>query len=94
VRHAGGSSSRAAVGALRIANTVGAVLSNRRVLGDTPSGPLFAGTAALIALAVVSLLWPAWVGWPLGVLAAWFALNLGIAAWRLRRKRSKDARDG
>jgi cardiolipin synthase len=92
VRHAGGSSSRAAVGALRIANTVGAVLSNRRVLGDTPSGPLFAGTAALTVLAVVSLRWPAWVGWPLGVLATWFALNLGIAAWRLRRKRSKAAR--
>jgi cardiolipin synthase len=88
----GGSSSRAAVGALRIANTVGAVLSNRRVLGDTPSGPLFAGTAALTVLAVVSLRWPAWVGWPLGVLAAWFALNLGIAAWRLHRKRSKAAR--
>jgi cardiolipin synthase len=92
MRHAGGSSSRAAVGALRIANTVGAVLSNRRVLGDTPSGPLFAGTAALTVLAVVSLRWPAWVGWPLGVLAAWFALNLGIAAWRLHRKRSKVAR--
>jgi cardiolipin synthase len=92
VRHAGGSSSRAAVGALRIANTVGAVLSNRRVLGDTPSGPLFAGTAALVVLAVVSLLWPAWVGGPLGLLAGWFALNLGIAAWRLRRKRSKAAR--
>jgi len=92
MRHAGGSSSRAAVGALRIANTVGAVLSNRRVLGDTPSGPLFAGTAALTVLAVVSLRWPAWVGWPLGVLATWFALNLGIAAWRLRRKRSKAAR--
>jgi cardiolipin synthase len=32
------------------------------------------------------------VGWPLGVLATWFALNLGIAAWRKRRKRSKAAR--
>ena len=91
VRHAGGSSSRAAVGALRIANTVGAVLSNRRVLGDTPSGPLFAGTAGLTLLAVVSLLWPAWVGWPLGVLAAWFALNLGIAAWRVYRGRRRPA---
>jgi len=92
VRRPGGSSSRAAVGALRIANSVGAVLSNRRVLGDTASGPMFAGAAALAGLAVVSLLWPAWIGWPLGVLAGWFALNLAIAAWRgYRRRRQRPA---
>ncbi|WP_199101194.1 hypothetical protein [Dyella sp. ASV21] len=35
----GGSSSRAAASALRIANTVGAALTDRRVLGDTATGP-------------------------------------------------------
>jgi cardiolipin synthase len=85
VRRGGGSSGRAAAGALRIANSVGAALTNRRVLGDTSSGPLFIGTLVLAALAVVAILWPAWIGWPFGVLAGWFALNLGIRSWRLRK---------
>ena len=85
-RHAGGSSGRAAAGALRIANTVGAALTDRRVLGDTATGPLMLGTLALGVIAVVAILWPAVIGWPLGVASAWFALNFGIRAWRLRRR--------
>jgi len=87
VRRGGGSSGRAAASALRIANSVGAALSNRRVLGDTSSGPLFIGTLGLTALAVIAILWPAWIGWPFGVIAGWFALNLGIRSWRLRKRR-------
>ncbi len=87
VRHGGGSSSRAAVGALRMANSVGAVLSNQRVLDATSSGPLLSATVALALFALIAILRPAWIGWPLGVLAAWFALNLGIASWRTYRRR-------
>ena len=78
---------------MRIANSVGAVLSNRRVLGDTTSGPLVIGTVVLAALAVVAFLWPAWIGWPLGAIAAWFALNLGIRSWRVRKRRWRELRD-
>lgn len=85
-RRMGGSSSRAAAGALRIANSVGAAITDRRVLGDTETGPLVMGTALLLALAVVAMFWPAVVGWPLAVLALWFALNLGIRAWRARQR--------
>jgi cardiolipin synthase len=84
VRHGGGSSSRAAVGALRVANSVGAVLSQSRVLSETASGPLFSATMGLALLALIAFLWPAWVGWPIGIIAGWFALNLGIASWRTR----------
>ena len=84
--HGGGSSGRAAAGALRIANTVGAALTDRRVLGDTATGPLLIGTLALTTLAAVAILWPAVISWPLGILAAWFALNFGARAWRLRRR--------
>jgi cardiolipin synthase len=93
VHRSGGSSGRAAAGALRIANSVGAVLTNRRVLGDTSSGPLFIGTLALATLAVIAILWPAWIGWPFGIVAGWFALNLGIRAWRVRRRRWRDLRE-
>ncbi len=82
----GGSTSRAAAGALRIANTVGAALTDRRVLGDTARGPLLAGIAVLAVLAVVALAWPKVVSWPIAVLAAWFALNLAIRLWRLRKR--------
>jgi cardiolipin synthase len=93
-RHGGGTTSRAAAGALRIANTVGAALSDRRVLGDTATGPLLVGTAVLLVFAVIALRWPAAVSWPLGVLAVWFALNLSIRNWRLgRRRAARKARD-
>lgn len=93
VRHGGGSSGRAAAGALRIANSVGAVLTNRRVLGDSSSGAPLIGTLVLLALTIVAFLWPAWISWPLGVIAAWFALNLGIHSWRTRRQRLARQRE-
>ena len=83
----------AAVGALRIANSVGGVLSTHRVLGDASSGPLLTGALALAALAVITILWPAWIGWPFGVLAGWLAFNLGIRGWRLRQRRQRELRD-
>ena len=89
VRHGGGSSSRAAVGALRIANSVGAVLTNHRVLEDAAGGALLISTLLLTVLAVTAILWPAWIGWPFGIIAGWFAFNLGIASWRAWRERRK-----
>jgi len=90
VRGGGGSSSRAAVGALRIANSVGAVLSNHRVLGTTASGPLFLGALGLTIMTVIAILWPAWIGWPFALLAAWFAINLGVRGWQVRRRQRRD----
>jgi len=89
VRHGGGSSGRAAAGALRLANSVGAALGHRRVLGATSAKPLFLAATALLLLGVVAALWPAWIGWPLAVLCGWFALNLGIRGWRLRRRHQR-----
>lgn len=93
-RGAGGSSSRAAASALRIANNVGAALSAHRVLGDTSSTPPLLGAAVLLALAIIAALWPAFIGWPFAVLAAWFALNLGVSGWRLWRRHRHGVRDG
>lgn len=89
VRHGGGSSSRAAVGAMRMANSVGAVLTNHRVLEDAAGGVLLVSTLLLTILAAIAILWPAWIGWPFGIVAGWFALNLGIAGWRARRAQRK-----
>jgi len=83
-RHVGGSSGRAAAGALRIANTMGAALTDRRVLGNTETGALLSATLLLAALAIVAVLWPAVIAWPLAVIAAWFSINTGVRTWRLR----------
>ncbi|MBE1161142.1 phospholipase D-like domain-containing protein [Dyella acidiphila] len=88
-RHVGGSSSRAAAGALRIANTVGAALSERRVLGDTEIGTLALTSLLLAVLTIVAVLWPAVISWPIAALAAWFAINTGIRAWQLRQLRQR-----
>jgi cardiolipin synthase len=93
-RRPGGSSGRAAAGALRIANTVGAALANRRELDDSAVGALLGGTALLVALAAIGIAWPLAVSLPLSVLAAWFALNLGIRAWRQHgRRRRREMED-
>jgi cardiolipin synthase len=93
IRRAGGGSGRAAAGALRVANSVGAALANHRVLGDMSNVSLISGVLVLTILAVVCFLWPAWIGWPIGILAAWSAFNLGLRAWRLWRQRRRMSAD-
>jgi len=79
-----GSASRAAAGALRIGNTVGAAMINRRVLGPAEAG-IMAMTAAFIAAFVaVALLWPLAIVIPLAVLGGWIALSLLVRAYTLR----------
>jgi cardiolipin synthase len=92
-RHVGGSSGRAAAGALRIANTMGAALTDRRVLGDTETGALLSVTLLLVVLALIAVLWPAAVAWPIAVIAAWFAINTSIRTWRMRRRHARRLRD-
>jgi cardiolipin synthase len=87
---AGAGPARAAVSALRIANSVGAVLTNRRVLADAAIGPLLIGTFVLTAVAAIAVLWPAWIGWPFAAITAWMALNLAVRGWRLRGERRRE----
>jgi cardiolipin synthase len=93
VARGSGSSSRAAAGALRVANSVGAALTNHRVLGDAPSGPLLTTTVLLGALAAIAFLRPAWIAWPVGVLASWAAINLSGLAWRRRARANQQRSD-
>jgi len=85
-RARGGSSGRAAAGALRIANTVGAAITNRRVLGGTESGLLLGAAIALIALAALAFWWPRVIAWPLALLGCWVGIGL-LARYIETRKR-------
>lgn len=72
-RRAGGSAGRAAVGALRIGNSVGAAITDRRVLGPSEAGIMRGAAAALLILALVGLLWPLAIALPIALAAAWVA---------------------
>lgn len=89
----GGSSGRAAAGALRIANSIGAAITNRRVLGPAESGPLLVAGAVLLAAAVLALIWPRAIAWPLALLALWIGASL-IARYPRTREKPPDRRDG
>ena len=81
---AGGSTARAAAGALRIGNTVGAAIADRRVLGPAEAGIMTGAGLALLGLALIGILWPLVVALPLALLAGWAAVSLLIRARALR----------
>ncbi len=86
---AGGSATRAAAGALRIGNAIGSVLAARRVHRPTERMLMGQGGASLAVLAVVGLLWPRVLAWPLALIFMWFALAL--IARSLRRPKERPA---
>jgi len=91
-RRGTGSAVRAAAGALRLSHTVGAAITNRRVLGRTEAGTMAAVGAALLALTAVGVLWPLVLAAPIAVLAGWIGIALMIRALGLyRRPRGSEA---
>ena len=88
-RARGGSSRGAATGALRLANSIGAAITNRRVLGSAELGPLLASGVALLACAGVAAVWPRLLAWPLALLAAWVGISLIARYLNARGRKSK-----
>ena len=86
-----GSAGRAAASALRIGYTVGAALTNRRVLGPAEAGVTFIMGIVLLALVVLGVIWPRAVAVPVGVVAGWIGIALLVKARRLRRGEPGEA---
>src|SRR5690606_29183039 len=86
-RHAraGGSAGRAAAGALRIGNTVGAAMADRRVLGPAEARIMIGVAVVFMALAVIGIVWPLAIALPLSLLASWTAVSLLIRGRALQR---------
>jgi cardiolipin synthase len=61
------------------------------VLGEMPTGPLLTAMVLLVVLAAICFLWPAWIAWPVGVMAAWTAVHMSVRAWRLHKRRREFA---
>lgn len=84
-RGGSGSAARAAAGALRLGHTVGAAITNRRILGRTEAGTMAWVGAALIGLTMVGILWPIVLAVPIVLLSGWIGIALLARAYELKR---------
>jgi cardiolipin synthase A/B len=85
-RRRGGSAGRAAAGAVRIGNTIGAAFTNRRTLEPVEAHLALGGGALLLALAVLFGFFPRALAYPVVVILAWIALSLLYQAYKLHRQ--------
>ncbi len=84
VRGAGGSTTRAVAGALRVGNALGSVLAARRVHGPAERRLMAEGGLLLAVLSVVGFVWPRLLAWPLAAFSLWLGLALLARAARKR----------
>lgn len=83
----GGSASRAAVGAIRIGNAVGAAFTDRRVLQPVEQHIALGAGLLLLALAILFYLFPRGAAYPLTVAFGWVAIALLYRSYKLHRNR-------
>ncbi len=79
----GGSGGRAAAGALRLSNAVGAVFTNRRVLEPVEARLMLTTALVLLGFAVLIWFFPRSLTYPLIVFLVWVAMALVYRAVRL-----------
>jgi cardiolipin synthase len=82
-----GSAGRAAAGAVRIGNALGAAFTARRVLGPVEARIMTAAGCSLLACAVLFAWFPRLLAYPLALIAAWIAATLLYRGYRLQRER-------
>ncbi len=87
-----GSAGRAAAGALRIGNVLGAAFTNRRELEPVEARIMLTAGMALLALAALCWFFPRLVLYPLVAILGWIALALLYKGWALRRTEQAAAR--
>jgi cardiolipin synthase A/B len=90
-RQRSGSAGRVAAGAISVGNTIGAAITNRRVLGPAEAKITVLAGLVLLVLAAVAALWPPVLVVPLTLFAIWMAIALLIKAYRLHRAARGDA---
>jgi cardiolipin synthase len=87
----GGSAGRAAAGAVRIGNVVGAAFTNRRVLEPVEARiTLFAG-GLLVVLSILFTFLPRTLAYPVAIILVWFGAALLVRGYRLRRRRNEES---
>jgi len=84
-----GSGGRAAAGALRVGNAVGAAFTRKRVLEPVEARLMLLGGALLLVLAVLFTYFPRLLVYPVVVIFVWFALALLSRGYKLHRIRDE-----
>ena len=85
----GGSVGRAAAGAIRIGNTVGAAFTNRRVLEPVEARIMVTVSVVLISLAILIAVFPQVLAYPLIAIFVWIAVALLYKSYGLQRHRDE-----
>ena len=85
----GGSGGRAAAGAIRIGNAIGAAFTNRRVLEPVEARIMVTAGALLLALAILFRFFPRLLVYPVIVILLWIALSLLYRGYKLHRRKGK-----
>ena len=85
-----GSAGRATAGALRIGNTVGAAMSDRRVLEPVETRIMTTAGVVLLGLAVLFALFPGVLAYPLIAITVWLAASLLYRGYKLYREKKRD----
>src|SRR5690348_6231798 len=86
----GGSAGRAAAGAIRIRNTIGAAFINRRVFEPAEARIAIISGLLLLAIAILSGFFPRVLAYPLAALLVWFAAALLLRGYRLKRQGRRE----
>jgi cardiolipin synthase len=76
---------------LRVGNTVGAAISERRTLEGGERRIVLLGAAVMLALAALWAVFPRLLAVPGVVILGWLGLSLLWKAWRLRRPPSRSS---
>jgi cardiolipin synthase len=79
----------ATAGAIRLTNTVGVALGGYRVLGPAEANLLFPAALALIAIAIIAIVFPKVVVVPFAVACAWVGIALLLRSIQIRRARGR-----
>jgi cardiolipin synthase A/B len=86
----GGSGGRAAAGAIRIGNAIGAAFTNRRVLEPVEARLTVTAGTLLMALAILFAFFPRLLAYPLIVLFAWIAVALLYRGYKLHGRKGEQ----
>ncbi|HEU5322207.1 MAG TPA: cardiolipin synthase B, partial [Methylomirabilota bacterium] len=87
-----GSAGRVAAGAVRLGNTVGAAITERRTLGPAEAQVTAVAGGLCVAVAAAALAVPEVVVVPTVVLGAWVGVALLVRAYRLHRQGAAERR--
>jgi cardiolipin synthase len=90
LRH--GDPRRAAAGAIEVSRTIGAALTNHRLLGPSEARIMAGSALLLLLLAFVTWHWPYLFVAPFALFSVWLALILLLRAYRLHREGQRELR--